>query len=150
MSKNLFRNAVTILAVLSFLMCLLPIVSVYSGGTESGTFIIRGFNLTEFSALGVIPMIAPLLIPIILLGHQSKAAKEIELMALLVGNTVAYVHGFNATRAWIDEIGGRIATYHPGIIILPIVLMFVLMLSWVIGALVDGNYVEEHDDELPC
>lgn len=149
MSKSLYRNAVAMLAILSFLLCLVPVVSVYLGGTESGTFVIRGFNLMEFSAWGVVPVIAPLLIPVILLGHQSKAAQEIELMALLVGNTVAYVHGFNAARAWIDEIDGRITIYHPCVIVLQIVFVFMLMVFGVISVFAYQNSTEENDDEYP-
>lgn len=147
--KPWFKYAIIIVSIAISAMCLLPIMSVYLGGTESGTFIIRGFNLMEFSAWGVIPMIAPLLIPVILLGHQSKAAQEIELAALLVGNTVAYVHGFNAARAWIDEIGGRITIYHPSRIVLPIAFVFVLIAFGVISVFAYQNSTEEDDDEYP-
>ncbi len=128
-SKPLFKYTLIAASIAASAMSALPLLSVYSGGTESGTFIIRGFNLMEFCAWGVVPMIAPLLISVILFGHQSKAAQEIKLITLLVGNTVAYVHGFNATRAWISEIGGRITAYHPGMIILPIALIVVLAIA---------------------
>lgn len=128
-AKSCLKYAIMFASIAVSAMYVLPLLSVYSGGIESGTFVIRGFNLAEFSVWSVLPLIAPLLITVILFGHQPKVAQKIELIALIVGNTAAYVHGLSAARAWIDEIGGRITTYHPSVFVLPIALIVVVALA---------------------
>ena len=147
--KPLFKALLIITSITASATCLLPIMSAYSGGTENCTLIIRGFNLMEFSAWGVIPMIAPLLVPVILLGHQSKVAQEIELILLNIGNAVTYVLGFNASRMWLTEVGDSMITYYPGMMVFPFASVFVLMLALVINIFASRNHMEEHDDELP-
>ena len=145
--RPLFKVLLIIASIAASATCMLPIMSAYSGGTESCTLVIRGFNLMEFSAGGVIPMIAPLLIPAILLGHQSKAAQELELILLIIGNAVTYVHGVNAARVWLTEVGDSMITYHQGMMVFPFVLVFVVMLALVISIFVNRDHIEEEDDE---
>lgn len=144
-----FKILIIAASIAASATCMFPIMSAYSGGTESCTLIIRGFNIMEFSAWGVIPMIAPLLIPVILLGHQSKAAQELELILLVVGNAVIYVHGVNAAIVWLTEVGNSMITYYLGMMIFPFALVVVLMLALVISIFVNRDHIEEDDDELP-
>lgn len=66
--------------------------------------IIKGYNFVEFSAPSIVILIAPLLIPVILYGCQSRQAKELELILLLIGNSICFIHGANAARTWLLDI----------------------------------------------
>ena len=70
--------------------------------------IIKGYNFMEFSAPSILIPIAPLVVLVILYGCQSRQAKELELLLLLIGNTACFAHGANATRAWLLEIDAAI------------------------------------------
>ena len=75
---------------------------------EAYKAVIEGINFIEFSALSVVILIAPFLVPTILYGCQSRQAKELELILLLVGNIICFVHGTNAARNWLLEIEATI------------------------------------------
>lgn len=117
-----------ILSLIALAISFFPFLTEYSGGEESCTLIIRGFNLMEFSALGVIPILAPLLIPVILYGNQGKAAKERTLILLLLGNMLCYVHSFNAAKAWLENVGDSLISYYPTTIIYPVCFILVIIL----------------------
>ena len=70
--------------------------------------IIKGYNFTEFSVPSVVILIAPLIVLSILYGCQSKQAKELELILLLIGNSICFVHGAKAARTWLLEIDATI------------------------------------------
>lgn len=142
MIKNLYFITITVLSIISCFLCVLPIMSVYSGGTEGCTLIVRGYNLMEFSAWGVLPAVVPLLTPAILLIHQSKATQEIELILLIVGNAVSYVHGFIAAREWLAHVGDSMITYHFGVMIFPLVSTFVLILALVSDIFADVSWTK--------
>ena len=70
--------------------------------------VIEGINFTEFSAPSVLIPIAPLIVFAILYGCQSRQAKEVELILLLIGNSISFVHGAIAARTWLLEIDATI------------------------------------------
>lgn len=70
--------------------------------------ILKGYNFTEFSAPSIVILIAPLLVLAILYGCQSKHAKELELILLMIGNSICFIHGANVARAWLLDIGATI------------------------------------------
>lgn len=129
MSRNLLRITVTILAVLSFLICLLPVMSVYSGGLESCILFVRGYNLIEFSALGIIPLLSPVAVFLIIFVQQRKAAKELELIVLMFSNTVSYIHGFHAAHSWLESVGDSHVSYHSGLLLIPIIFIITVIFS---------------------
>lgn len=91
----------------------------------------------EFSALAVIPIIAPLFVIVILFGHQSNPAQEIELLCLTAVNMICYVDGVNAAKEWLYSHDGSLLEYYPGMMLLPLAFCLV-----VIGVLIDicGHY----------
>lgn len=112
-------------------ICVLPVLSVSISDGESYKLIVRGYNLMEFSAWGCVPIIAPALIPVIVFGHQTKAAKELELMILFSAHIVCSVHSFNLARAWLYDIGGAPVYHHYGMILYSmgfIILLFLLII----------------------
>lgn len=129
--RNKYNVIFTVICVSISFLNILPVMSAYSGGVESCTLVIHGYNLLEFSALGCVPMLAPLLIPVILFDHQSKATQEVELMLLLLANMTCYVHSFNAAKAWLTATGVSMISYHPGALLIP--LGFILLLALVTG-----------------
>lgn len=126
--RNMFILLVTLLVIV---ICVLPILSVDISDGGSYKLIVRGYNLMEFSAWGCVPIIAPALIPVIVFGHQAKAAKELELMILFSAHIVCFVHSFNLARAWLYDIGGAPVYHHYGMILYSmgfIILLFLLII----------------------
>lgn len=123
-----------------YLLCLtiltlsyLPVMSSYISDGESWDAIIRGFHLLHFSAWGIVPLLAPLLLPIILFGHQSAIGKEISLTLLLIGNSVCYVHAFNKAKEWLLALEGSFLTNHLGAVLFPsaFTVMLIFSLIWI-------------------
>ena len=102
------KYTVWLLALITFVLCFFPMQSGRITDGEACTMIIKGYNFTEFSAPSVVILIAPFLVLTILYGYQSRQAKELELMLLLIGNGICFVHGANAARAWLLEIDATI------------------------------------------
>lgn len=143
-----------IVSVAAFAICALPLISADSGGSERFTIVIRGYNLVEFSAWGCVPILAPLIVPCILLGGQARAAQEAELIVLLLGNAVCYVHGFNTAREWLSLNSDSLIMCHPGMILYPFTFVVVLVLGKIFEVVSKRvglpNYMEvELDDSIP-
>ena len=102
----------------------------------------------EFSALGVIPLFASLLIPIVVLGQHSRTAKELVLLTLFTVNTISYVHAFNAARAWLNTVGDSLITYHPWAFLFPLGFITVLALAKILDIITQKEW-SECDDDLP-
>ena len=91
-------------ALITFALCFFPMQSGRLTEGEAYTAVIEGVGFTEFSAPSIVILIAPLIVLAILYGCQSRQAKEVELILLLIGNSICFVHGANAARAWLLEI----------------------------------------------
>ena len=85
--EKLLRKITLLAAVVNTVLCTLPVMSAHLNGGESGTLVVRGYNLMEFSAWGCIPMIAPLLMAALLLCW-SELVREAGLLSLFAGNLV--------------------------------------------------------------
>ena len=138
--KKKYKIILVLISIAATAICVLPVMSVYLSDGESGTIFVRGYNLMEFSALGCVPLFAPLFIPAITLGSQTKAAKEMELLILFAANMVCYVHGFNAARIWLDSLGGSPLTFYPGMLLIPLVLLMLLGLAKIFELLTHQNF----------
>lgn len=119
MNRRLLNSLLSIACIAVSIMHILPVMSTYLSDGESCTLMVRGYNPMEFSALAVIPMMAPIFIIVILFGHQSKSAQEIELLFLAAVNMICYVHGVNAAKEWLYSLDGSLLEYYPGMILLP-------------------------------
>ena len=129
MMKKFKKQFILWMSIVAAALCNLPIMSTCLNDGEQHMIVIQGYNLMEFSALGCIPVFAVLLIPVILFGSQTKAAKEVELILLFCVNMVCYVHSFTAARAWLDSIGDSLIIYYPGRLLYPAGFLAVLILS---------------------
>ena len=96
------------LALITFALCFFPMQSARITDGEACTMVIEGVNFTEFSAPSIVILFAPLIVLAILYGCQSRQAKEVELILLLTGNSICFVHGANAARTWLLEIDATI------------------------------------------
>lgn len=114
------KYTVNVLSLISTAMCLFPMLSGKIATGEAYTSVIRGYNLLEFSAWGITAIISPWLVPLILYGCQSRAAKELELMALMIGNIVCYVHSVNNVRIWLYDIGASVVEMKAAMFLYPI------------------------------
>ena len=145
-SRSYFKYLLIIASIAASAMCVLPLMSVYSGGTESCTLIVRGFNLMEFSAWGVIPLIAPLVITIIVLGRQTRIVKETEILILFMVNTVSYVHSFNAAKAWLYDVGDSFVTCYPWAMLLPLGFVLICVVTKVMDDISQSDFRKEEDE----
>lgn len=107
----------------------LPILSVHSGGSESCTLMVRGFNLLEFSSWAAIPVFSVILVLAILFSFQKKFSKNTELVLLLAANGVCYVESLRAARAWLDGISNGPINCHFGMLAFPIGIMLIVLFA---------------------
>ena len=124
--RRLHKTLIFCASIATTALCALPLMSTYLSGEESCTMFIRGYNLMEFSALGCVPLFAPLFILAVLLGSQTKAAKETMMLFLFAANMICYVHSFNAARIWLGSLGGSLLTFYPGMFLIPLVFAMLL------------------------
>ena len=119
---NFIKSKYTVitLVVLSIALCFFPVLSAEITTGEAYTSVIRGYNLLEFSAFGIVFLIAPMLVPTILYGCQSRAAKELELIALLLGSNVCYAHSIHNAWRWLNEIGAALIEVKMSMLLYPI------------------------------
>ena len=102
------KYTIVALAIITLALCFFPMQSGRITNGEACTMILKGYNFTEFSAPSIVILIAPLLVPAILYGCQSSGVKELELILLMIGNSIWFVHGANAARTWLLEIDAAI------------------------------------------
>ena len=102
------KFTITALSIITFALCFFPMQSGRITDGEACTMVIEGVNFTEFSASSIVILIAPLIVISILYGSQSRQAKELELIFLLIGNSICFVHGANVARIWLLEIDATI------------------------------------------
>lgn len=140
-TKTLRNYLVIIIGVAVFAMCGLPLMSTYLHGGESCTLMIRGYNLVEYSAWGIVPLAAPLLIIAIFLGVQRESFREIEILALLLGSLVSYVHGFNSARTWMYSIADSHVSFHPAFSLYP----FAIVVFGVLSLVLNTHYAHSTD-----
>lgn len=127
--KKWYKAIMALVCVGVFALAILPIVSVDIVGGESGTVIVRGYNLMEFSPWGVIPLMTPILVFFILFGNQSQAMKEAEILLLFAGSMVCYVHSFHLSVEWLRSVGTSMITRHIGMTLYPSALIALLMFA---------------------
>ena len=110
-------------------MCLFPLMSKIPYGSESCTLFVRGYNLMEFSAWGILPVIAPLLIPVVLFLPLSKRLQLTSFALILTGNAFCYGYSFTQARAWLDPLGSLPTSYYPCAILYPLVFVGTIILA---------------------
>ena len=119
------KYTVIALSVIATAICVFPMLSGKITTGEAYTSVIRGYNLMEFSAWGITAIISPWLVPLILYGCQSRSAKELELMALMIGNIVCYIHSVHNAWIWLHDIGASAVAMKAAMFLYPIV--FILL-----------------------
>ncbi len=127
--KTSTKIIITLACIAAAALCVLPVMNVYVSEGESGLISVSGYNLMEFSAWACVSVLAPLAVPVVVLGSGSRAAKNAALGLLFMGSTVCYVHSFNAAREWLMSLGGGLVRYYPGAFAMPLGLAVVLALA---------------------
>lgn len=110
MSKKWFKRIITGLSVGAFALLLLPVFKVSVDGTE---YVVRGINLTEFSAWGFIVLIIPLIILELLYSHIAVPQKTVGIIALQCVNLVGVYNSFCESKEWVEEIASHYASPEP-------------------------------------
>lgn len=129
MREKTFLRTVIIASLVASAMCLLPLMSARAISAESATLLVRGYNLIEFSPWGIFPIVAPLLIPLILISHLSERIQRVLLATLLASNALCYVSSFLAARTWLEAINVEHIAYHFGTALYPLAFVTTLALA---------------------
>ncbi|MBQ7760343.1 MAG: hypothetical protein IJ376_04450 [Acidaminococcaceae bacterium] len=129
-----YRNILLLLSVAMVVLNTLPIMSVYSGGGESCTLMVRGYNLIEFSPWSAIPIFTAVIVLGILFSFQERSAKHAELLLLLATNIVCYVESFGAARTWLESVGSSVINCHFGMVAFPVATVGVIIFAIVLCA----------------
>ena len=106
-----------ILAAVIFLLALatlmLPMMSVYCAEGESGTMLVRIFNLAEFGIAGCMPIIAPILLFLTMLIRFPQKAKRLIALCVFAANAVCTAISGRNAYIWLAEIGTENVRFHP-------------------------------------
>ncbi len=128
--KKRYHCIASVACAVALALCALPIMSANSGGIESCTLIIRGYNLIEFSAWGIISVLSPIVVFAIVLGHQTTSGKETKLLLLGMASMVSYAHSVTAGREWLVSVGGSLIDYQVGMLLYPIGLLVLFAIAY--------------------
>ena len=91
----------------------LPMISVYCSGGESGTILVRLFNLAEFGIAGFLPMIVPLLLIAAALIRFPLKWKRITAIGIFAADAVCTAISSKNAYVWLAEIGTESVKFHP-------------------------------------
>lgn len=127
--KKLLKCLIIFFSIALLFLSNLPLLSMRSTVGESCTFVIRGYNLLEFSAWACVPLFAPLVILAISFSHQSVYAKDTLFLFLALSNLICYVHSVNTAKAWLMSIENSPIKYQLYLFVLPIGVELILILS---------------------
>lgn len=128
MTREAYILTVTMLVIVSFFTCALPIMSVFSGGLETCTIFARGYNFIEFSPWGVLAVLSPIIASMIAVIYQSRFVKVIEYIALMLGSIIGYSISFCETHKWLKSIGDASVELHSGAVLMPLTLFMMILL----------------------
>lgn len=124
------KYTIIALSLVCFALCWFPMLNGKLTDGEACTVVIKGFNFMEFSAPSIVIIVAPLLVLCILFGCQSKQAKELELILLIILNSVCFLHGVITARAWLLDISAtRNGNINPAIILYPMVFILLCIVA---------------------
>ena len=91
----------------------LPMISVYCVDGESGTILVRLFNLAEFGIAGSMPIIAPLLLIAAALIRFPLKWKRITAIGIFAADAVCTAISSKNAYVWLAEIGTESVKFHP-------------------------------------
>ena len=131
MNELRLNRLVGVVGVLAMLLTALPLIS---GVSEPDTIMIKGFNLMEFSPLGCVPVLVPILIAVITFSGMNQSVKEAATILFAVGYLICYTQAFNAARAWLSIHADSFFTYYPGVVLMPLACILEMAL-WFFGRL---------------
>ena len=109
-TKNIISIMLLILALASLA---LPMMSVYCADGESGTILVRLFNLAEFGIVGFTPMATPLLLIATVFIRFPLKWKRLTAIGIVIANAVCMAIAAKNAYAWLAEIGTENVRFHP-------------------------------------
>ena len=110
----------------------LPMMSVYCTDGESGTILVRLFNLAEFGIVGFMPMVAPLLLIAAATIRFPLKWKRITAIGIFAADAVCTAISSKNAYVWLAEIGAKSVRFHPICVIyclMMIAAVFIIALS---------------------
>ena len=102
-----------VLLILALASLALPMMSGYCADGESGTILARIFNLPEFSPLGSVTLIVPLLLIAVALLRFPLKWKRLTVIGIVIADAVCTTISCINAYAWFSEIGMESVSLHP-------------------------------------
>lgn len=99
--KKILNPLAIIFSLAALTTLILPLFSEYITGGESYNMVIKGYNLVEFSPLGSVVLISPILLIGLILSKLKNSFKTVGTMGLLLLDLLALSHSYSAAYNWI-------------------------------------------------
>ena len=109
----------------------LPMMSVYCACGESGTLLVRIFNLAEFGIAGFLPLATPVLLLLTMFIRFPQKVKRLIVLGVFTADAVCTAVAGRNAYIWLAQIGTERVRFHPactvyGLLLLLAVLVIVL------------------------
>lgn len=127
MNKKRIKRIIMALSISSFVLLLLPVFNFDADGME---YVVRGINLTEFSALGNIVLMLPLIILAILYSHMRATQKTVGIIAAQCVNLIGMHNSFCEAKEWVEQISSHYVRPEPYLFVYTALITLTLMLFY--------------------
>lgn len=119
-----------IFILLAVVICALPVLSAPYEDNGNDILTIRVYNLMEFSAVGCIPWLSMVILPLICFGCLSKEHKELTLLILLIVTLVCYMEGIYTACEWLGLGNMGHIFYEFGLLFYPVSFVSAVLNEW--------------------
>jgi len=117
-SPEWLRYFAVLLCLLTIAASMLPILSVFVGGElVYGDIAVRTINLVENTAVGIVPLLMPVILISLLFLPLSMTAKIVMFYGMVLGNAVCYCCGVRQAYQWLTSISDEMVAFQVGLII---------------------------------
>lgn len=100
---KLFNVISVLLSIAAFISLALPFYSSHVTEGEAYNMVIKGYNLVEFSPLGSVVLISPILLIGLVFSKLQNNHKTIGILSLLPITAIALNHSCSAAYRWMTE-----------------------------------------------
>lgn len=125
MKKN-WHELILFSILAAYACCALPLFSAEVTGKVSSVLMIRGYNLLEFSLLGIVPLTVALLTAVILSMECKRISNNRTFFIVFVIYLGCYAFSYHAAWEWLETVENTAVTVHYGSFIHPLGILSVV------------------------
>lgn len=108
--RRIFSSIPLLLAAASLI---LPVMSIYCRDYESGTVVVRLFDLPEFGIAGFFALTAPAVLFLLSVLPMSGKVRTVIAGIFFIAYTACFAAALKAAYSWLAEIGTDSFRYYP-------------------------------------